>query len=120
MGDIEPTTDEINVIEEDYSMSGFSKFSYKEIVLMQISRIAKMGSKEFMGGYWESSYDSKGNERRKYIADSNEEYSNAIRTLYILLKPDISKSKSNIIAEIEKIEKKFIENIKDLKDEKGF
>ena len=120
MGDIEPTTDEINVIEEDYSMSGFSKFSYKEIVLMQISRIAKMGSKEFRGGYWESSYDSKGNERRKYIADSNEEYSNAIKTLYILLKPDILKSKSKIIEEIKEVEKKFIKNIKDLKDEKGF
>ena len=107
-------SEEVSFIGEEYKGSS-GGYGFREIIMTQISRIAKLASKEFIGGYWETRFDPKGNEHKKYIPDSRMEYANAIDVLFDLLEPHIENE--DIKNAIKKIEEDFEEEIKNLIDE---
>lgn len=63
---------------------------FKDIVMLQVKRIAELGSKEMMGGYWQRTPRMLGQQpvmEEVYIPSSREEYSNAVALLEHLLLP---------------------------------
>lgn len=108
--------EEVQFIGEEYK-GAKGGYTFKDIIMAQVSRITRLASREFRGGYWETKFDAKGNETRKYIPDSRMEYANAINILLDILEPYVEDKK--ILEEIDKIEKDFKEKIKKLTDEDG-
>jgi hypothetical protein len=64
-----------------------STLSYKDIVLQQYRQITLLSNVEFRGGFYNTSINSRGEEKTIYIPDSREVYSNAVFGLAQLLIP---------------------------------
>ena len=83
--------DDFQIIE-DTGGGGFGTkgaTTFQEILMMQLSRCAKIGSQEMKKGYWKIlpvNYGATATGSQKiWISDSRKEYISAIQTLYDLL-----------------------------------
>lgn len=82
--------------------------TFKEIALNQVSRITKLASKEYRGGYFEKKthvISGAAYQDSYYVPDSREELSNAILGLYWLCEPHMN------------TKKKPLENVKEIYDD---
>jgi len=83
--------DDFQIIE-DSGGGGFGNknaTSFQEILMMQLSRCAKIGSQEMKKGYWKTipiNYGGTSTGSQKiWMSDTRKEYISAIQTLYDLL-----------------------------------
>lgn len=83
--------EEIKFIDaESYQGGGQDKITFSMIALEHLRRIISLGSKEWKGGYWETTekmLGSVGYTEKRYISDTREEYFNAIEQMAIILSP---------------------------------
>ncbi|KKK85206.1 hypothetical protein LCGC14_2775650, partial [marine sediment metagenome] len=81
--------------EQYQGQSHIENLSFKEILLRHLKRITELASKEMRGGFWETKSQilasSMVAENRYYVADTREEYSNAVDCLADLLLPYFDK-----------------------------
>lgn len=88
--------DDIKFIDgETYKGGKGEGITFKQIVLNQVSRITKLMSKEFHGGYYNEKVKPLGGDvpiiERTYIEDSREQFKNSVNCLYDLLYPQFDK-----------------------------
>jgi hypothetical protein len=114
-------------IMEDTGGGGFGgkhATTFQEILMMQLSRCAKIGSQEMKKGYWKTipiNYGGTSTGTQKiWISDTRKEYISAIQTLYDLLLArfdEIMQEQSKkILLKIKEIKKKYAkENILETK-----
>lgn len=107
--------DDFQIMEESGSGGFGSKgaTTFQEILMMQLSRCAKIGSQEMKKGYWKTlpiNYGGTSTGSQKiWISDSRKEYISAIQTLYDLLLARFDK-------EMSKQSKELNSKIKERKD----
>jgi len=86
-----------------------NNFSYREIVLKQVSRVATLGSKEMRKGWWRKTMIAGGSGElfSNYFTDTRKEYISAVEVLHDLLQPkfddEMEKSSENIQEEIDEM-----------------
>lgn len=85
------------------------KLTFPFIVLEHLKRIIELGSKEWKGGYWETTEKNMGGfsyTEKKYVPDSLSEYSNAVEQMANILAPffdtEMIKEEKKIVDEKEK------------------
>ena len=61
--------------------------SFKDIVMLQLRKVAQLSCTEFRGGYYTTAPTKSGQEKEIYVQDTREVYSNATYALALLLKP---------------------------------
>lgn len=89
--------------EEFRSEGSSNPLSFQYLVMEQVRRIAKLGSIEFRGGYWET--PEQGYDKQQYIPASHESFSEAVQTLANMLHDYLDeKVRKDIAAELEKLE----------------
>ena len=93
--------------DEDVEFSG-KPSSFKEIVMLQLKRIAELASNEMRGGYYSISTTKNGEEREVYVTDARENYGQAVlclaHLLYKKFDTKMQEGYDTFISEVEKIE----------------
>jgi len=88
---MEKNNNEVTILDpEDYS-GGFGKeLSFQQIIFAHLSKISKICTSEFAGGYWTEKTVNVGSGTqvvRTYIEDKRDAYNNAVDYLHDLLLP---------------------------------
>jgi len=112
--------DDFQIIE-DSGGGGFGSkgaTTYQEILMLQLSRCAKIGSQEMKAGYWKVlpvNYGGTSTGSQKiWISDTRKEYISAIQLLYDLLlarfDEEMTKQSKEILAKIKEKKNEFAKN----------
>lgn len=99
-------------MEDEIELSKSTGNSYRDIVMNQLNKVTNFCNVEFRGGFYTEVKTKDGGEKRVYIQDSREVFSNAVFALAIILKPRFSKEMlkdfREIIGNVKEIEQTFI------------
>lgn len=80
--EFDDTTPEEFLDAESYGGHGGGATTFQMLVLNQLSRIMRLGSKEFIGGYWIKIQKKDVGFVEKYVEDTRANFINAIQSLY--------------------------------------
>jgi hypothetical protein len=84
-------SEQLNFVDaESHSSFGKEDFSFKYIMLRQLSRITFLNSREWKGGHWTEKIKAMGGAsfvEKAYVPDTREEFENAVYCLMDLLLP---------------------------------
>ena len=103
--------------EAENFRGGKDAFSYKSLVLNQVSKVMQNASKEFKEGFFIYSESSNQTAQKlRYIEDTRETYFNSVNVLHDILLPkfddEMQKQGEELNLEIEELRKTAVENIK--------